>query len=114
MDEQAANNTILPRIFGIREIAIGVFTGLVYRAVTAPAKVSDGEKAQEPLKVEIRRQLLQKVLLGGNVLVDGGDALACALAWVASAQGEVAAASFLGPAAAFATVLDIIALRSLY
>lgn len=115
LDAQAGNNTIMPRAFGAREAALGTVTYLAYKTfVASPTLSSLGNENEHDRLDEERKASLEKVLIWANIFVDSSDAIACGLAWMAGAEGEVATAAFLGPSAVFAAMLGVLGWRSLF
>ena len=82
--------SILPRLIGSRELAVGALTWAAYNKY---ARRQDAHA----------RAHLRQMLLWGNVLVDAGDVLTCLFA-VLTSPGEVNAGFLLGASGALAAL----------
>jgi hypothetical protein len=98
--QAAASSTILTRMSGSREIGLGFATWLAYCHYT---RDTPGDAAA--------RDLLYKVLLWGNLLVDGSDTVGSLIAFLTSPE-EASTGALLAPAGLFAVVLGLLGLTS--
>lgn len=90
------STTILPRLAGTREVGLGALTWFAYKGFTSGSYSAND---------------LRRVLLWGNILVDGMDVIACILVFVSSPE-EASAGLLLAATGSFAVLLGFLGLRS--
>ena len=100
--QASANSTILTRMSGSREVGLGLVTWFAYRNFIRGPSANSG----------VARDLLYQVLLWGNIVVDGSDAVGSLIAFLTS-QEEASAGALLAPSGLFAVVLGVLGLTSL-
>lgn len=100
--QASASSTILTRMSGSREIGLGLVTWFSYCHYTR-------DTSSQPAA----RDLLYKVLLWGNIIVDGSDAVGSFIAFLTSPE-EASTGALLAPAGLFAVVLGVLGLKSVH
>lgn len=98
--QAAASSTILTRMTGSRDFGLGLVTWFAYCHYT---RDTPGDAAA--------RDLLYKVLLWGNLIVDGSDTVGSLIAFLTSPE-EASTGASLVPAGLFAVVLGLLGLTS--
>lgn len=98
--QAAASSTILTRMSGSREVGLGLVTWFAYTHYT---RDTPGDTAA--------RDLLYKVLLWGNIIVDGSDTVGSLIAFLKSPE-EASTGALLAPAGLFAVILGVLGLTS--